>query len=137
MPVYLQLADVLREKIRDGELQPGTELPGEHEMAKQYGVGRPAVRQALGVLRAEALVVTRRGEGTKVREQPDRSVLEIKPETKVWFRQPTPAERIDMRIDEGVGLVVVETEGEETRLLPADEIVIVAAKEPRRRGPGA
>lgn len=123
MPVYMQLADILREKIRTGELAPETVLPPEVEMATQYGVGRPAVRQALGVLRAEALVVTMRGEGTKVRTQPERRTLEIEPGTRVWFRQPTPTERVDMHIDEGVGLVVVE-KGEQAEMLPSDEVVI-------------
>lgn len=128
VPVYLQLADVLREKILSGELPPEAELPGEHDMAAQYKVGRPAVRQALGVLRAEALVVTARGEGTRVRTQPERKELKIGPDTKVWFRQPSPAERVEMRIDEGVGLVVVETEGQEPRTIPSDEVTITGKK---------
>lgn len=127
VPVYQQLADIMREQIRTGQLTPGTELPGENELAKQHDVGRPAVRQALAVLRAEALIVTVRGEGTRVRVQPERQTLEIGPETRVWFRQPTPAERVDLRIDEGVGLLVVETEGEPTRLLASDEVTIIGA----------
>lgn len=128
MPVYMQLADVLREKIRKGELPPETVLPAENEMAAQHRVGRPAVRQALGILRAEALVVTMRGEGTKVRTQPERKELKIGPDAKVWFRQPTPTERVELRIDEGVGLAIVEVEGEEPRMLPADEVIITAKK---------
>lgn len=124
MPVYQQLADVLRKKIATGELAPETALPAEDKLAQQYGVSRPAVRQALGVLRAEALIVTLRGEGTKVRRQPERRTLTIGSDTKVWFRQPTPAERVELRIDDGVGLAVVETEGEEPRLLPSDEVTI-------------
>lgn len=134
MPVYQQLADVLREKIRAGELVPETALPAEDKLAQQYGVSRPAVRQALGVLRAEALIVTQRGEGTKVRTQPPRREIKVGPETKVWFRQPTPAERVDLRIDDGVGLVVIETEGEEPRLLPSDEVIITGKKTSRGSG---
>lgn len=128
MPIYQQLADVLREEIRAGRLAPESVLPGENEMATQYGVGRPAVRQALAVLRAEALVITMRGEGTKVRTQPERKPLEIQPGTKVWFRQPTPTERVELRMDEGVGLVVVEKAGEQPELLPSDEVVITRKK---------
>ncbi|WP_204013928.1 GntR family transcriptional regulator [Sphaerimonospora thailandensis] len=124
VPVYQQLADILREKIHSGELQPGTVLPGEHDLARQYEISRPAVRQALGVLRAEALIVTLRGESTRVRHQPERQPLVIDATTRVWFRQPTPAERVELRIDEGVGLAVIETEGEPPRTLPADEVFI-------------
>ncbi|MEV0968539.1 GntR family transcriptional regulator [Microtetraspora glauca] len=123
-PVYLQLAHGLREMIRAGELAPGTVFPGEHEMATQYGVGREAVRKALGVLRAEGLVATKKGEGSQVRVQPERETLAIDSKTRVWFRQTTPEERITMGLDEGVGLVVVETEGVAPRLLPSDEVII-------------
>ncbi|MCC5579121.1 GntR family transcriptional regulator [Microtetraspora sp. AC03309] len=110
--------------IRAGELAPGTVLPGEHEMATQYGVGREAVRKALGVLRAEGLVATNKGEGSQVRVQPERKTLAIDSKTRVWFRLTTPEERIMMGLDEGVGLVVVEAEGVAPRLLPSDEVII-------------
>lgn len=121
VPVYQQLADILREQIRSGALAPGAALPGELELATTYGVGRQAVRQALGVLRSEALVVTTRGEGTAVRVQPTRRTIALGPGERVHYRPATPAERVELELDEGVGLAVLET-ADGVQLLPADEV---------------
>ncbi|GAT66714.1 gntR family transcriptional regulator [Planomonospora sphaerica] len=71
-------------------------------------VGRPAVRQTLGALRTEAIVVTTRGEGTAVRVQPARRTITLGPGDHVHYRPATPAERVEL-LDEGVGLAVLET----------------------------
>lgn len=126
VPVYIQLATGLRKMISTGELTAGHVFPGEHQMAQDYGVGREAVRKALGVLRQEGLVATKRGEASTVRAQPERRRIELEPGVLAWFRQSTPDERIDLGIDEGVGLVVLEREGEPAQLLPADEVVLTA-----------
>lgn len=68
--LYRQLADRLREAIRNGELAPGTRLPSEPELAEQYDVARNTVRLALGVLRAEGVIHTGRGRGTFVAADP-------------------------------------------------------------------
>lgn len=127
VPVYIQLASGLRQMIVAGELPAGHVFPGEHQMAKDFGVGREAVRKALQVLRQEGLVATKRGEASTVRRRPERRELVIEPGMRVWFRQTTPEERIDLGMDEGIGLVVVEREGAGQELLPADEVVLVAA----------
>jgi DNA-binding GntR family transcriptional regulator len=43
-PVYLQLADELREEIRSGQRPPGSQLPTESEFYRQYGVSRTTVK---------------------------------------------------------------------------------------------
>lgn len=131
VPVYIQLASGLRQMITAGELPPGHVFPGEYQMAKDFGVGREAVRKALQVLRQEGLVATKRGEASSVRPRPERRTIELEPGMRAWFRQTTPEERIDLGIDEGVGLLVLEREGAEPELLPADEVALVAAR--RRR----
>lgn len=65
-PLYAQLRDALRESIRDDTLPPGSALPGEFELMECYGVSRSVVRQALGELATEGLLVRRRGRGTVV-----------------------------------------------------------------------
>lgn len=60
--VYQHILDLI-EKSR---LAPGARLPGENDMAGQYGVSRPVVRQALARLRSEGWVVARRGAGNFV-----------------------------------------------------------------------
>jgi DNA-binding GntR family transcriptional regulator len=66
-PLYVQLADILRDMIEAGELQPGAALPSESYLQEEHGVARGTVRMAIGILRAEGLVVTLAGRGTFVR----------------------------------------------------------------------
>lgn len=68
-PLYKQLADLLRERIVSGELAPGQDLPAQTTLAAEYDLGRDAVQDALGVLRAEGLIVTERGRPAYVRER--------------------------------------------------------------------
>lgn len=60
--VYTALAD----EIATGVLQPGERLPPERAMADKFGVGRGAVRRALGALAAEGLIESHVGRGTFV-----------------------------------------------------------------------
>jgi GntR family transcriptional regulator, transcriptional repressor for pyruvate dehydrogenase complex len=57
IPLSAQIAQQLRRAIMDGELAPGDELPTEHELVEEFGVSRATVREALGALRAEGLLV--------------------------------------------------------------------------------
>ncbi len=65
-PLYTQLADILREMIKSGELQPRSPLPSESYLQQEQGVSRGTVRMAIRILRDEGLVVTIRGRGTFV-----------------------------------------------------------------------
>ncbi|MBE1534606.1 GntR family transcriptional regulator [Actinomadura algeriensis] len=69
-PAYLRIADTLREGIRDGSLPPGSRLPTMAQLRRAHGVSEIVVRQAVGLLRGEGLVETRRGGGTVVRIRP-------------------------------------------------------------------
>lgn len=55
-PSPQEIADILRERIRAGELKPGDRLPTQAELAEEFGVERGAVRQALRVLQEGALL---------------------------------------------------------------------------------
>lgn len=52
--------------IRAGRLGPGARLPTEQELTASMGVSRTVVREAVAALRADGLVVTRRGSGAFV-----------------------------------------------------------------------
>jgi GntR family transcriptional regulator len=65
-PLYRQLADILREMITSGELEPRSLLPSESHLQQEHGVSRGTVRTAMGILRDEGLVVTISGRGTFV-----------------------------------------------------------------------
>lgn len=65
-PVYLQLADLVADKITAGELKRDRPVPGERRMAEEYGVAHLTVRRAMRELRERGLVVTVHGKGTYV-----------------------------------------------------------------------
>ncbi len=65
-PLYLQLKQWLSTRIVSGELPPGTQLPGDHELSERLGVSRGVVRQALSELRHDGLIERERGRGTFV-----------------------------------------------------------------------
>ena len=64
--LYRQIADQIRTLIRSGEFSPGSRLPPERDLARQLGVSRPSVREALIALEVEGLVDVRIGSGIYV-----------------------------------------------------------------------
>lgn len=63
--------------IRGGRLAPGARLPTEQELTTTLGVSRTVVREAVAALRADGLVVTRRGSGAYVAANPTASPFRI------------------------------------------------------------
>ncbi|GLW08489.1 hypothetical protein Misp01_36190 [Microtetraspora sp. NBRC 13810] len=63
---YIQIADVLRRHITDGELAAGEPLLSEVKIQERFGVARTTARRAVKVLRDEGLVYTLQGEGAFV-----------------------------------------------------------------------
>lgn len=64
--LYRQIAEQLRSLITGGEFTPGSRLPAERDLAKQLGVSRPSVREALIALEVEGWVEVRTGSGVYV-----------------------------------------------------------------------
>jgi GntR family transcriptional regulator len=62
-----QVADDLRADITSREITG--RLPGEHELAAQYGVSRVTIRRAAAILISEGLLQTLRGRGTFVADK--------------------------------------------------------------------
>jgi len=69
--LYRQIADQIRGLIRSGEYGPGARLPPERDLARQLGLSRPSVREALIALEVEGLVEVRIGSGIYVRAAPE------------------------------------------------------------------
>jgi DNA-binding FadR family transcriptional regulator len=67
--LYRQIAGQLRSLITDGEFPTGSRLPAERDLARQLGVSRPSVREALIALEVEGWVEVRTGSGIYVQEQ--------------------------------------------------------------------
>jgi GntR family transcriptional regulator len=66
-PAYIQLADILRTKIGNGQFRPGEQLPSEAELRTQYQVSQMTVRKGVGLLQKQGLVDTAQGKGSFVR----------------------------------------------------------------------
>jgi DNA-binding FadR family transcriptional regulator len=64
--LYRQIADQIAALIRRGEFKPGARLPPERDLARQLGVSRPSVREALIALEVEGFVEVRIGSGVYV-----------------------------------------------------------------------
>lgn len=125
MPVYRQLARILREDIASGRYGSGELLPSEARLAQIYEVGRDTVRGALALLRSTGHVVTVKGVGTRVREDREVTMEPIGKGARVSARMPTEDERRELALPEGVPLLVVERDGEDALILPADQKVLV------------
>ncbi len=69
-PPYRQIASMLRDAIRSGQLAADERLPSEAELIDHFGVARMTVRQAVQELRSEGLVVSEHGRGVFVRPTP-------------------------------------------------------------------
>jgi DNA-binding FadR family transcriptional regulator len=64
--LYRQIAEQLRGGMLSGEFAVGNRLPAERDLAKQLGVSRPSVREALIALEVEGWVEVRTGSGIYV-----------------------------------------------------------------------
>lgn len=65
---YEQVAEIIAAKIRNGEWKIGQKIPGEIELAREYGVGRSTVRETLNILQQKGMIEKRHGSGTYVTE---------------------------------------------------------------------
>lgn len=65
-PVYLQLREIVRNKIEEGEYPPGSAIPSENDLAGIYGISRITVRSAVDALVNEGLLRRVQGKGVFV-----------------------------------------------------------------------
>lgn len=68
VPLYFQLVSIIKRLVSTGMMSPGDLLPSEAELCKNLGISRSTVRQAIGALEDEGLVVRKQGRGTFVAE---------------------------------------------------------------------
>lgn len=66
IPLYYQLKEILKEKIKAGSWEEESKVPSERELMNQYNVSRATVRKALDELMMEGLIFRKQGIGTFV-----------------------------------------------------------------------
>ena len=105
VPYYIQLMDILKERIHQKEWVPGDQIPSEKSLCEHYQVSRTVVRQALRELEHEGAIRRKKGKGTfisppKISEglvqkltgfYQDMVERGLKPGTKVLHQDVVPA----------------------------------------------
>lgn len=81
-PLYLQVAEVLRQRISRGTWREGGLLPPLTALAEEFRVAKVTVRQAVKLLEQEGMVEPQRGRGTTILPQPQ-SRRPLKVETRL------------------------------------------------------
>jgi DNA-binding GntR family transcriptional regulator len=123
IPLYFQVATRLEELIESGEIQAGTKLDSEIDLAAQLGVSRPTMRRAIQYLVERGMLVRKRGVGTQVVHPKVRRPVELSslyddltkagrsPQTEVRLLELRPATDVvaqALGIDEGSNVVWME-----------------------------
>ena len=80
--VYLQLIDVIKQKIMSGEYQPGQRLPSVRELAADAAVNPNTMQRALTELEREGLLVGGGTSGRKVTT--DAEILNAMKDRILW-----------------------------------------------------
>jgi GntR family transcriptional regulator len=70
VPLYVQLASVMRQRIENGHWGEGEKISTIEELESEFGVARVTVRQAIEMLREEGLLDAQQGRGTFVSGKP-------------------------------------------------------------------
>jgi DNA-binding FadR family transcriptional regulator len=90
--LYQQIAREISAAIADGRYAAGEKLPSERELADEFGVSRPTVRDAMIALEFQGLVEARQGSGVYVSSAAP--VAEDAPETEVTALELAEARRL-------------------------------------------
>ena len=85
VPLYIQVASALRQRIENGQWQPGQKISTLEGLEREFEVARVTVRQAVELLQNEGLVHRQQGRGTFVAD---------KLQDKHWLRLETTWESL-------------------------------------------
>lgn len=66
IPIYIQIEEILKQKILLGEYQVGDAIPSERDLSEQFDVSRMTVRQSITNLVNNGLLYRSKGRGTYV-----------------------------------------------------------------------
>jgi DNA-binding GntR family transcriptional regulator len=124
-PLWKQLADILRQKIISGEWAPGSEAPSEAYIIQTFELGRDAVRQAIGALRTEGLLVGGRGVRPRVRDIVERVDVILSKGDQVISRLPSEAEQRELAVAPGEPILEIRRKSGAVDLVAAVRTTLV------------
>lgn len=70
MPIYMQIARIIKEKIALGQLKSGDKFPSIREIASEYKVNPNTVQRSTQLLEQEGIIFSKRGIGSFIVEDP-------------------------------------------------------------------
>lgn len=107
-----ELVEALAERIRDGQLAPGTKLPTEAAVMEEFGISRTVVREAISRLQAAGLVATRHGVGTFV-VGPGEAGFRITPEQLETLRDVIAVLELRIGLETEAAALAAQRRGED------------------------
>jgi len=100
-PTYIRICDRIRSAITGGALVPNARLPSSRTLAKDFGVARNTVDEALSQLVADGYVIRRRGAGTFVATHlPERDSPPVRTKRAAPARPVAEERRLSVRARE-------------------------------------
>jgi DNA-binding FadR family transcriptional regulator len=127
--LYEVVAEQVAAAIRAGEFRLGDRLPAERELARQCGVGRPTVREAILALEIAGVLEVRGGSGVFVRAVPS-------PLRRVAQSTEAPFEAFAARRVIEAETAALAAERRTAEDLAALHAALKAMRDERVRGPG-
>lgn len=111
VPIYVQLEEYIKQKIKEGVYLPGESLPTERELTELFGVSRMTIRQAITNLDHQGVLYRSHGKGAFVSKEIIEKKLEIEsfsedmvkrglvPSSKLlYFEKITPDSQISQKL---------------------------------------
>jgi GntR family transcriptional regulator len=112
VPLYSQLAELLRQRLARGQWKIGEKLPSIEALMREFGVARVTVRQAVELLARDGLLSPQAGRGT---------LVTALPEPERWLRLETSLRELaDVYRNDKPKLTLIEEAASLPALQPAD-----------------
>ena len=113
LPIFQQIAQIIRNNIIEGILMEGERVPSENELSSFYNINRATVRKGLQTLADEEIIYKKRGIGMFVVEGAKEKLLnERKKQYKKEYIRPLLEEgnRLGISVDKVIELIKEEDE---------------------------
>lgn len=127
LPLYVRLAQNLRQEIRGKRYLADDILPGERGLASRYGVSQATARNAVRLLREERAVCLKRGVGYVVQKPPSLHDVVIRPGDTLESRMPTDHERDQIGAPVGAPILFIFRKDGTQEVYDSNTTRIVAA----------
>ncbi|MEA4909208.1 MAG: GntR family transcriptional regulator [Anaerolineaceae bacterium] len=133
IPLYYQVAQVLRRQVETGELNPGEYIPTEKDLQLRFNVSRATVRQAINELVYAGILERQRSKGTLVARIPiEENVFGLASYTNELMKHDvnTMARQVDFALLPASAGVAQQLEVEAGHLLATGTRLRLVHKEP-------